>query len=97
MTTSEQHCEADFSIRKRSHVQVLMIVMLIAVLIGFMAGRIVESTRYDYMKKAYMQQIHELEQQLDSDIKAIESDDGKAFADDFGETMKINLMHTIEY
>jgi hypothetical protein len=61
----------DLTKPERHPTYIITIAMVIAALLGFMAGRIVESTHSNHMQKDYLQQIQELEQQLKDNTKRI--------------------------
>ena len=61
----------DLTKPQRKPAYIITIAMIIAAFLGFMAGRIVESTHYNHMKKNFLQQIQELEQQLEDNTKRI--------------------------
>jgi hypothetical protein len=97
MTNPELPSDAEVSKRHRNHAYMLTMVLLIAVVVGFMVGRIVESTRHDYMKNAYIQQIQELEQQIADHAKTIDCSNGKAVTGGLGDSMTVNWAYNIDY
>jgi uncharacterized membrane-anchored protein YhcB (DUF1043 family) len=71
--------------------------MIFAVIVGFVAGRMVESSHYGYTKQFYQQQIQGLEQQLADYKKEIDYHKNKSHIDGSMDAKKASWIQAIKY